>query len=56
MYYKHILGIDDDFREFLITLNAMKDGPEFEFSYEELNKIADRLIAGKQNIKLYKKG
>lgn len=56
MYYEHMFEIDDDFREFLITLNAMEDGPEFEFSYEELNKIADRLIAGEQNIKLYEKG
>ncbi len=54
MYYKHMLDIDDDFQNFLIDLNAMEDGPEFEFSYEELDKIADRLIAGERNIKLYK--
>ena len=47
MYYEHMLEIDDDFREFLINLNAMEDGPEFERSYEELEDIADRLIAGK---------
>lgn len=54
MYYKHMLDIDDDFQSFLRDLNAMEDGPEFEFSYEELDKIADRLIAGEKNIELYK--
>jgi hypothetical protein len=55
MYYKHMLDIDNDFQNFLIDLNAMEDGPEFEFSYKELDKIADRLIAGEKNIELYDK-
>lgn len=55
MYAEHNDDIEDDFSMFLITLNAMEAGPEFEFSYEKLDKIADRLIAGEKNIELYKK-
>lgn len=55
MYSEHMFDIDDDFQEFLTDLNAMEDDPQFEFSYEELDKIADRLIAGEQNIDLYNK-
>lgn len=55
MYFKHMSEIDDDFQELLTDLNAMEDGPEFEFSYEELDQIADRLIAGEKNIDLYNK-
>lgn len=47
MYIEHIEDIDLDFREILLTLNGMEDGPEFAFTYEELNEIADDLIAGK---------
>ncbi len=54
IYYKHMLDIDDDFKSFLKDLDAMEDGPEFEFSYDELDQIADRLIAGERNIELYK--
>jgi hypothetical protein len=50
-----MLDIDDDFQEFLTDLNMMENDPQFEFSYEELNQIADRLIAGEQNIDLYNK-
>lgn len=46
-YWKNIEHIDLNFREILLTLNTMELGPEFAFSYEELNKIADDLIAGK---------
>ncbi|MCX5924641.1 MAG: hypothetical protein NTZ68_04425 [Candidatus Dependentiae bacterium] len=52
MYYEHMLEIDDDFQDFLTDLNAMEGGPEFARSYEELDQIADRLIAG-ENVKLY---
>ena len=52
MYYEHMFEIDDDFKKFLKDLNVMEAGPEFARSYEELNKIADRLIAG-ENVKLY---
>ena len=48
IYLKYIEEIDDpDFDNILLTLNTMEDGSEFAFSYEELNKIADDLIAGK---------
>lgn len=39
--------LDEDFLNTLLTLNTMELGPEFSFTYEELNKIADDLIAGK---------
>lgn len=34
------------FYELLYNLMMMDAGPEFEYSYEELEDIADRLIAG----------
>ena len=40
--------IDSEFQDMLITLDTMELGPEFAFTYEELNKIADDLIAGKK--------
>jgi hypothetical protein len=47
IYLNHIHEIDDyGLDNILLTLNSMEDGPEFAFSYEELNKIADDLIAG----------
>lgn len=55
MYSDNMHAIDDDFAEFLTDLDAMQHGPEFEFSYEKLDEIADRLIAGEKNIELYKK-
>jgi hypothetical protein len=39
-------AFDDNFLNMLITLNTMELGPEFAFTYEELNKVADDLIAG----------
>lgn len=47
-YLEHIESIDEQFREVLLILNTMEDGPGFAFSYEELEKIADDLIAGKE--------
>ena len=41
---------DSNFLELLITLGVMELGPEFERPYEELDKIADDLIAGKDVI------
>ncbi len=49
------LEIDGDFKEFLKDLNAMEDDPQFELSYEELNLLADRLIAEEQSIDIYNK-
>ena len=45
-YMEHILDIDPKLQEFLLDLNTMEMGPEFEYSYEELDEIADKLIAG----------
>lgn len=39
--------VDSNFRRLLLTLTSMGDEPEFALSYEELNQIADDLIAGK---------
>lgn len=39
---------DVNFMKFLLHLNTMELGPEFAFSYEELDQIADDLIAGKE--------
>ena len=49
MYSQHRREIDRDFRDLLITLGGMEMGPEFERSYEDLDQIADRLIAGEKN-------
>ncbi|MGB8367420.1 MAG: hypothetical protein WCD44_03615 [Candidatus Babeliales bacterium] len=51
VYLQHIEDIDLDFRDILLTLNTMELGPEFAFSYEELEQIAGDLIVGK-NVKL----
>lgn len=45
-YRDNFHNIDGDFRKLLNDLIAMADGLESERSYEELDKIADRLIAG----------
>lgn len=48
IYMEYINDINDDyFDEILLTLDGMQDGPEFSFTYEELNQLADDLIAGK---------
>jgi len=51
MYSQHRREMDKEFRDLLITLGGMEMGPEFERSYEELNNIADKLIAG-EDVKL----
>ena len=53
MYYDNISEIDikSGIRKFLLQLGAMEEGLGFERSYEELNDIADRLIAG-EDVKL----
>lgn len=51
VYSKHIGDIDLDFKGFLLDLSTMESGEEFEYSYEELDNIADRLITG-EDVKL----
>lgn len=51
MYSQYHKDMDRAFRDLLITLGGMGMGPEFERSYEELDKIADKLIAG-ENVQL----
>ncbi len=48
VYLEYCDEIDDDFSDILLTLNTMEDGPEFAFTYEELNKIADDIISRKK--------
>ena len=52
-YYEHISEIDptSGLRGLLLDLGTMELGPEFAYSYEELNDIANRLIAG-EDVKL----
>jgi hypothetical protein len=47
-YWEHVTDLEHDVRAIALTLNTMEDGPEFAFTYEELEKIADALIAGKE--------
>ena len=46
-YWEHISNLESGIRSIALTLNTMEDGDEFIISYEELNKIADALIDGK---------
>jgi phage terminase large subunit len=48
IYLDHCLEIDSTFIDILLTLNRMEDDPQFAYSYEELNQIADDLITGKE--------
>lgn len=41
-------GDQEYFNDILLKLNAMEMGPEFEISYEELERIADALIRGEK--------
>ena len=50
-YYENISNIDLELGELLLQLGTMEIGPEFARSYEELERIADRLIAG-EDVKL----
>lgn len=46
-YYENMLNLDYEFQDLLKSLAMMEEGPEFEYTYEQLNQIADDLIAGK---------
>lgn len=39
-------SVDREFRRMLLLFTRMSDDPQFEYSYEELDRIADDLIAG----------
>ena len=46
--YLDWLDLEDiNFMKFLLHLSTMELGPDFAFTYEELDQIADDLIAGK---------
>jgi len=47
-YWEHILNIEEDLIDIALDLSTMELGPEFAYSYEELDQIADDLIAGKE--------
>ena len=47
-YWKHLLDVEEGVRRIALDLGTMELGPEFAYSYEELDKIADDLIAGKE--------
>ena len=48
MYMENIMDVDQEFRKILLTIGIMEEGPEFAYSYEELEKIADDLILGRE--------
>lgn len=43
--------VEQGLNDIFLALSDMDAGPEFEYTYEELNDIADRLIAG-EDVKL----
>ncbi len=49
-YLNHQFEIDpdSDLDTLLLDLGTMEMGPEFELSYEKLDAMADRLIAGEK--------
>ena len=51
LYVDDVAGNDRSFDDLIYTLMGMEEGPEFEYSYNKLNNIADRLIAG-EDVKL----
>lgn len=48
VYWKHLLDLEDGVRRLALDLGNMEPGSEFAFSYEELDQIANDLIAGKE--------
>lgn len=44
VYFNNMGKINSSFRNILLDLSTMEDGEEFEVSYEELEKIATKLI------------
>ena len=50
-YFTNMDILDDEFSDLLQTLSLMDSGPEFEYTYDQLNKVADDLMAGK-NVKI----
>ncbi len=51
IYFEHMGYIDQDFEKLLLKLSIMEEGVQFARPYEELENIADRLIAG-EDVKL----
>jgi hypothetical protein len=47
-HHSYLENETKEVNKLLLYLSAMEDGPEFYYSYEELEKIADDLIAGKE--------
>ncbi len=50
MFLEEIVDSNKLFNQLLLDLGTMSLGPEFEYTYEELNVIADKLIAGEDVI------
>lgn len=51
LYLQYLTDAGSNLDDVLLVLVTMDAGPEFELSYEKLNEIADRLIAG-EDVKL----
>ena len=48
IFHENLGEISSEFQDLLLNLNVMEEGPEFAYSYEELEKIADDLILGRE--------
>ncbi|MCH1430717.1 MAG: hypothetical protein L7U87_08195 [Chlamydiales bacterium] len=48
VYWENVSNLEHNVRAVALTLNTMEDGPEFFFTPEELNQIADDLISSKE--------
>ena len=46
MFHYNLDEIDSQFEQFLIDLGMMELGPEFAYSYEKLEIIAEELMLG----------
>lgn len=51
LYAQYLTDAGSDLDDVLLVLVTMNAGPEFELSYEELDQIAEKLIAG-EDVKL----
>ena len=50
IYLKHIEHVDFDFKFILRDLLSMANSSKYKLSYEMLDNISDRLIAGEESI------
>lgn len=49
VYSNDVRNLDDSMTEIMESLFSMEDDPQFEYTIEELNTIADMLIHNEEN-------